>query len=94
MKFQSLIAAIMHAGQLAARVLLPGFALVSSICMSLVAGKHTYSATSSAVKVNGAEIRMQVKPEGAENGSYAILPAEIVQNIGKSPAGWDDKGWD
>jgi hypothetical protein len=40
--------------------------------MSLTAKKNTYSATSTAVRVNGAEIRMQVKPEGTAGGSYAV----------------------
>ncbi len=41
-------------------------------CVSLTAKKHTYAASSSAVRVNGAEIRMQVKPEGTSGGSYAL----------------------
>lgn len=40
--------------------------------MSLIAKKNTYAATSTAVRVNGADIRMQVKPEGTENGSFAV----------------------
>jgi hypothetical protein len=40
--------------------------------MSLIAKKNTYSATSSAVRVNGADIRMQVKPEGTAGGSYVV----------------------
>ncbi|RPJ35201.1 MAG: hypothetical protein EHM17_03465 [Verrucomicrobiaceae bacterium] len=72
MKLQSLIAAIMHGGLSAARGLLISLCLVSAGCMSLIAGKHTYSASSSAVRVNGADIRMQVKPEGTAGGSYAL----------------------
>lgn len=40
--------------------------------MSLIASKHTYSASSSPVRVNGSDIRMQVKPEGTDGGSYAF----------------------
>lgn len=41
-------------------------------CVSLIGSKHTYAATSSAVRVNGAAIRMQVKPEGTAGGSYMV----------------------
>lgn len=40
--------------------------------MSLIASKHTYTASSAPAKVNGAEIRMQVRPEGTDGGSYAL----------------------
>lgn len=40
--------------------------------MTLNAKKHTYSANSPAVRVNGADIRMQVKPQGTDGGSYAV----------------------
>ena len=42
--------------------------------MSLIAKKNTYdsAASSPPVRVNGAEIRMQVKPEGTSGGSYAL----------------------
>jgi hypothetical protein len=42
--------------------------------MSIIAKKHTYGANASSppVRVNGADIRMQVKPEGTDGGSYAI----------------------
>ena len=45
-----------------------------SSCISLIAKKNTYAADASspAVKVNGASIRMQVKPEGTSGGSYAL----------------------
>ena len=46
--------------------------LSTTSCVSIMARKHTYSASSSAVKVNGAEIRMQVRPEGSDGGSYAV----------------------
>lgn len=41
-------------------------------CVSLIAKKNSYAAASPAVKVNGAEVRMRVKPEGTAGGSYAI----------------------
>ncbi len=43
-------------------------------CISLIAKKHTYgtAASSPPVRVNGTDIRMQVKPEGTEGGSYAL----------------------
>jgi hypothetical protein len=41
-------------------------------CMSLRADKHTYHASSPAVVLNGASIRMQVRPEGTEDGAYAF----------------------
>lgn len=45
-----------------------------------MAKKHTYSASSSAVRVNGAEIRMQVRPEGTDGGSYA-MSAMVVSAV-------------
>jgi hypothetical protein len=43
-------------------------------CISLMAKKHTYgtAASSPPVRLNGTDIRMQVKPEGTEGGSYAL----------------------
>ena len=72
MKFQSVIALIMHGLGRSARAVLVLLAMVSTSCMSLIASKHSYSASSPAVRVNGAEIRMQVKPEGTDGGSYAL----------------------
>ena len=66
----------MHGSRLATSAAL----LISSVsCVSLIAKKNTYAADASspAVKVNGASIRMQVKPEGTSGGSYA-LSAMIV----------------
>ena len=47
-------------------------AAASVSCFSLTAGKHTYAASSPVVRVNGADVRMQVKPEGTDGGSYAL----------------------
>lgn len=43
-------------------------------CVSLMATKHTYTAAASspAVKVNGADIRLQLNPQGTDGGSYAL----------------------
>ena len=53
-----------------------------SSCVSLISKKNTYdvAASSSAVKVNGASIRMQVKPEGTDGGTYAVS-AMIVSAV-------------
>jgi hypothetical protein len=40
--------------------------------VSLTAKKHTYGAASPAVRLNGAAVRMQVKPEGTDGASYAL----------------------
>lgn len=42
--------------------------------MSLISKKNTYGADASspAVRVNGADVRMQVKPEGTDGGTYAV----------------------
>lgn len=75
MKFQSLIPFIMHGGQLAARaaLLIIGLGSLTS-CVSLIAKKNTYdvAASSPAVRVNGADIRIQLKPEGTSGGNYAV----------------------
>jgi hypothetical protein len=67
----------MHGHRSAARAALISCVLASPGCVSLIAGKHTYAAASSPVRVNGAEIRMQVKPEGTEGGSY-MMSAMVV----------------
>jgi hypothetical protein len=140
----------MHGGRLAARaaLLTIGLGCLSS-CVSLIAKKNIYAAAASSpvVRLNGADIRIQLKPEGKSGGNYAVramvvsaaittldgpfrwriegvgqpgkheylvghririrtgtskrdddeltfLPTEIIQNIGKTPANWDEKGWD
>ncbi len=62
----------MHAIRHAARAVLSAALLMSCSCVGLMAEKHTYSASSPAVRVNGADIRMQVKPEGSDGGSYSV----------------------
>ena len=43
-----------------------------SNCASLIAKKNTYASGGPAVKINGAEVRMQVNPQGTENGTIAF----------------------
>ena len=54
----------MHGGRGAASA---GLLALLPSCASLHADKHTYEASSPAVEVGGAKIRMQVRPEGADN---------------------------
>jgi hypothetical protein len=63
---------MMHALRTSARAVLACLLLAQTGCVGLVASKHSYSASSHAAKVNGAEIRMQVKPEGTDGGTYAM----------------------
>jgi hypothetical protein len=74
MKFQSVIKAIMHAVHSGARFGVIALAIPLSSCVSLMATKHTYAANASspAVKLNGANVRLQLKPEGTDGGSYAL----------------------
>jgi hypothetical protein len=81
MKFQSVIAAIMHVWRHAARAVLPALPLALSGCVSLTASKHTYTASSPPAMLNGAEIRMQVKPEGTDGGSYALSAMVVTAAI-------------
>ncbi len=67
----------MHGLRPTARSVLIVGLLATPGCMSLLAEKHTYTASSSPVRVNGADIRMQVKPEGLDGGSY-VLSAMVV----------------
>lgn len=74
MKFQSVIESIMHAIRRAASLAVIAMAIPLSSCVSLIATKHTYAtnASSPAVKINGANVRLQLKPEGTDGGSYAV----------------------
>jgi hypothetical protein len=72
MKFPSITALIAHGGCGPARAALAAGLMLSSSCMSLIGSKHTYTASSSKVVVNNAAIRMQVRPEGTDGGSYAF----------------------
>ncbi len=53
--------------------------LMLSSCVGIMAGKRTYDGgqSSSAARVNGADIRLRVKPEGTTGGSY-VLSAMVV----------------
>lgn len=46
--------------------------LLGSSCVGLVANKQTYVQSSGPHRLNGSELKLQVQPEGTENGSYAI----------------------
>lgn len=73
MKFQSFIATIMHGWRTATSIVVFLTCIPALTgCVSLNAKKHTYSASSPAVRVNGADVRMQVKPQGTDGGSYAV----------------------
>lgn len=52
-------------------------------CMNLVASKNTYTAatSSSAVIVNGAAIRMQLKPEGTSGANYALSAMVVTAAV-------------
>jgi len=65
----------MHGSRLPTSTALGAACLISlNSCVSLIAKKNTYGAdvASPAVRVNGADIRMQVKPEGTDGGSYVV----------------------
>jgi hypothetical protein len=49
--------------------------------MSLIASKRTYQASSPAVTVGGAEVRMQVRPEGDAGGSYAVSAMVVAAAV-------------
>ena len=53
--------------------------VVLTSCVGIMAGKRTYDSgqASAAAKVNGAEVRLRVKPEGTANGSF-VLSAMVV----------------
>lgn len=50
---------------------------MSASCMGLYGNRSTYGFSGSAAEVNGAEVSMQVKPEGTSSGSY-MLSAMVV----------------
>lgn len=78
-KFQSVIERIMHAIRPAARMCMILATVPLTSCVSLNATKHTYAADASspAVKVNGANVRLQLNPQGTDGGSY-VVSAMIV----------------
>lgn len=60
--------------------LLVFFVLVTSGCIGFYGKRSTYGGSGSAVAVNGAEVSMQVKPEGTSGGSYAL--SAMVVGVG------------
>jgi hypothetical protein len=71
----------MHGGRLTARAALGVCIMGSCACISLIGSKNTYAVTSPSVRVNGADIRMQVKPEGSEGGSYAFSAMVVAAEV-------------
>lgn len=68
----------MHGPRHAASAVLAAASVATlSGCVGLIADKHTYQASSPPVRVNGADIRMQVKPEGTD-GTNLALSAMVV----------------
>lgn len=63
---------IMHGLGASARAAAIASLGMTSGCMALRAGKNTYAITSPAVHLHEAEVRLQVKPEGTEGGSFAF----------------------
>jgi hypothetical protein len=62
--------------------------LALSSCANLVAKKQTYQ--SSSARVNGAEVALQVKPQGTESGSFmlsAMVYSAAVANL-DGPFSW------
>jgi hypothetical protein len=75
MKFQSLMAGIMHGTRLPTRAALVAlFMGFLSGCMGIRETRRTFgsAASSPAVTVDGTAIRMQLKPEGTAPGSIAV----------------------
>lgn len=58
--------------------------------MGLLASKNTYSASSSPAKVNGADVRMQVKAEGSGKGSFMFSAMVIGAGVASfdGPFSW------
>jgi hypothetical protein len=78
MRFQSFIEVIMHGDGFAARAVVlsgvfGGFLGLGG-CASINATKHTYTKAMSSptVRVNGAEIAVQLKPAGTSGGAFAF----------------------
>jgi hypothetical protein len=52
-----------------------------SNCASLIAKKNTYQSDGPAATVNGAKIRLQVNPQGAENGAISFSAMILSTSI-------------
>lgn len=68
---------MMHGGGIAASACL---LVVSPSCASLHADSRTYAASSPAVGVGGAKVRMQVRPEGADH-SYSLSAMVVSTTV-------------
>lgn len=80
----------MHARHHAARAVLCLVLPAATGCMSLNASRHTFALSSPKAHVNGADIRMQVKPEGTENGSFSFSAMVVTAAVATfdSPFRW------
>jgi len=58
-------------------------ALGLSNCASLISEKNTYSHEGPSVKINGADVRMQVSPQGTADGSVALTAMVVSTAIAK-----------
>ena len=72
----------MHGLPRAASAVLGAASLAAlSGCVGLVADKHTYQASSPPVRVHGADIRMQVKPEGTDGTNFALSAMVVTAAV-------------
>jgi hypothetical protein len=57
--------------------------LMLSSCVGIMAAKRTYDSgqSSSAAKVNGADVRLRVKPEGTAGGSYTVSAMVVAAAV-------------
>lgn len=73
----------MHAVTGPARLAVIALAIPLGGCVSMRATKHTYAANASSpsVKVNGANVRLQLKPEGTSGGSYVVSAMVVAAAV-------------
>lgn len=73
----------MHAVSGPARLAVLVVAIPLGGCVSMRATKHTYAANASspAVKVNGANVRLQLRPEGTSGGSYVVSAMVVAAAV-------------
>lgn len=73
----------MHAIPAPARLAVIALAIPLCSCVSMRATKHTYAANASspAVKVNGANVRLQLRPEGTSGGSYVVSAMVVAAAV-------------
>ena len=83
MKFKSIEAKTVKSVSLSiiSRALIITIAVGMSNCASLIAKKNTYGASGPAAKINGAEVRLQVNPQGAENGAFSLSAMVVSTTV-------------